>query len=279
MLLDAIMLDAIMFVGKTGPGSAIWQLHLFAFSIISAGGSGVRATVPLFIVSLVHQFDPEQVPLSGATEWLGYWWVCAVLGVMLLLEVLADTIPAVANALHVVLTPIYPMAGALAAYAPDYGGGTFTHLVMAAVGGGLAFAFHSGKSATRLGAHGGSGGVCTPLQSTAGTAGLMSVMLAVIFFVILSVFIAIVVACLAVYAVVVLREASHQRRFGIREATMTARAAMRFNRLIRRQPATPSTAATPPGTTLVDASQAARQEPLVEPAPVPGPGPNDVSCC
>jgi len=270
------MFDDTMIVGTTDGTSAIWELHKFAMATVLAGGSGIRATVPLFLVSLIHHFDPKHVPLSEATEWLGYWFVCVGLGLLLIVEVLADTIPAVDHALHAVLTPVYPIAGALAAASPDYGGGILTHLTMAGLGGGLAFIFHGGKSTSRAGARTVAGGWWTPLQSLAGTVGVAGVILAVIFLVILSIFIAVGVICLGVYIVLFVKEA-YRRRHSFRGTAMTAMAVNRFRRVLGRHPQQPSNEA--PGTSFQDvthASQAMRQQPLVAPAPDSRPEPNGV---
>lgn len=270
------MLDAAMFVGTATPEGALWQLHSFALATVLAGGAGIRATVPLFLLSLVHLLFPESVPLSGESEWLGYWFICAGLGILLIVEVLADTIPAVDHALHTVLTPVYPVAGALAAASPDYGGGVASHLVMAVCGAGLALIFHGGKSASRVGTTAAAGGVLTPLSSTAGTAGLISVVLAAMFLGVLCIIIALGVICLAVYIVLFVRRVSQERQFRMGDAGVVAIAAQRFRRLIRRQPEQTSSQAAPGGTSFADMGQALHQCPPQQPASAPRPEQNGV---
>jgi len=273
--------DAAMLVGTTDGTSAIWELHKFALATILAGGAGIRATVPLFIISLVHQIDPDQVPLSGATEWLGYWFICLGLGILLLVEILADTIPAVDHALHWLMTPVYPVAGALAAASPDYGGGFVSHAVMAVLGGSLAFVFHGGKTTARAGTTAASGGALTPVASTAGTVGLMFTILLAIFLTILSVFLAIGVICMAVYAICFVKEQVSRRNPTFRETGFAVVAANRFRRVLRRQPGQPSSEASGTsfpnlGQVSADAGQAMREQPFVEPASASRPEPNGV---
>jgi len=271
--LVGVMFAATLFVGTTDGTGAIWELHKFAMGTILAGSAGIRATVPLFLISLIHQFDAKDVPLDPATEWLGYWFICAGLGVLLIVEVLADTIPAVDHAVHAVLTPVYPIFGALAAASPNYVGGPVTHIIMAGMGAGLAFIFHGGKAASRVGARSVAGGVWTPLQSTAGTAVVMLVVLVAIFLAVVSIFIAVGVICLGVYIVFFLKEA-HRRRPTFRGTALAAVAVNRFRQATGRQPQQPSNEAA--GTSFADVGQAMRQQPLVEPAPASRPEPNGV---
>eukprot|EP00408_Alexandrium_pacificum_P024227 CAMPEP_0171205214 /NCGR_PEP_ID=MMETSP0790-20130122/26435_1 /TAXON_ID=2925 /ORGANISM="Alexandrium catenella, Strain OF101" /LENGTH=273 /DNA_ID=CAMNT_0011670727 /DNA_START=61 /DNA_END=882 /DNA_ORIENTATION=- len=207
---------------------ALWQFHAFALATVLSGSAGVRATLPLFLISLFHLISPESVPLSPETEWLGYWFICVSLLVLLVIEILADLIPAVDHALHTILTPIHPIAGAVAAAAPDYGGGYATHVPMAVVGAALALSAHGGKSVFRATATSTTGGALNPLASICGTVGTTIAILLSTFVAVLSIILAMVVVGLCIYSLRSLRRA--RERFDVRRAGLVAVAAARFRR-------------------------------------------------
>jgi len=244
-------------LGDAGSFGAIWQLHAFALSVVLGGGAGIRATVPLFIMSLVHLFSPDEVPLLPGTEWLGYWYICVGLGILLVLEILADMIPAVDNCLHTVLTPAYPVAGALAAAAPDYGGGLATHVPMAVVGAGLAFAVHGSKVAARVTSHASSGGIASPVVSGMGTVVLVITVVVAIFTTVLAIIFSVGFIALSVWGVRVLLRAREKRR--LRRAEAAVQAAVRVQQAAARAN---SGIATPSPLDAAEAGEA-REVPLV----------------
>jgi len=234
--------------------SAVWQFHYFALATVLAGGSGIRATLPLFLISLFHQLDPEKVPLSPETEWLGYWFICACLLVLLVLEIVADLVPAFDHALHTVLTPVHPVAGAIAAFAPNYGGGLATHVPMAAVGGSLALMAHGGKSLFRAHSTATTGGTLNPLASICGTLGVVTTIVLAIFVAFLSIILAMAVVAFCIYSCRMLRQTRQQ--LSVRGAALVAVASQRFRRGSRgARAASPEVRTAEPGE--------ARTQPLV----------------
>mmetsp|Transcript_37879 Transcript_37879/g.102549 ORF Transcript_37879/g.102549 Transcript_37879/m.102549 type:complete len:339 (-) Transcript_37879:37-1053(-) len=152
---------AMAAVGE-GPFCKWWH---FSVAMALSGAAGIRATLPVFLLSLLHQIEPEDFPLSDQVHWLRRPEICMLLGVVLLVEVLADQIPAVDHALHAILLPVHPLMGAAAAIAPDYCGGIYTRVPMALVGGSLASMVHSGKALARAGSSGSSCGMLNPVMS------------------------------------------------------------------------------------------------------------------
>lgn len=219
--------------------SSLLQLHSFALANVLAGGSGIRATVPMFLISVMHSISPESVPLVSSMQWLGHWYVCFGLGILLIVEIVADVIPAVDHVLHAVLTPMAPLAGALMALAPDYWGGAYTHVPMAIFGAGLAFAAHSGKAAFRAGSTATTGGTMNCFASLVGTIGLTFTIIISIFFAMMSIFLAICVVIACVYSAFFLKKAA--KRFF------------------------PSTTEKPPSTNEVVIGNTEHQPPIVEP--------------
>jgi hypothetical protein len=83
---------------------------LAAFGL--AGSAGLNAYVPLLVVSLVGRYTPWlklEPPWSALTD----GWVIAVLGVLVVVEFIADKVPAVNHANDAVQTFIRPAAGAI----------------------------------------------------------------------------------------------------------------------------------------------------------------------
>mmetsp|Transcript_29643 Transcript_29643/g.54595 ORF Transcript_29643/g.54595 Transcript_29643/m.54595 type:complete len:264 (+) Transcript_29643:1038-1829(+) len=138
--------------------------HIFAAAAL-AGGAGIRATAPLFLLSYFNLSDPKEYPLSKEASWLGHQEICIGLGALLLLEILADQIPAVDHALHAILTPAHPITGAVAAIAPNYCGGHVVRVPMAFLGASTALGVHAGKAILRGGSSGVSCGMLNPCLS------------------------------------------------------------------------------------------------------------------
>jgi hypothetical protein len=81
-----------------------------AFGLSSA--AGLNAYVPLLVVALLARFT-DLITLSPPWDTLESWWVIGVLAVLLLVEVVADKVPAVDTANDTIQTFIRPAAGAL----------------------------------------------------------------------------------------------------------------------------------------------------------------------
>lgn len=83
-----------------------------------AASAGLNAYIPLLMLGLGSRFtDLVQLPNNWA--WLGNEWVLGTLGVLLLLEIIADKIPGLDSVNDVVQTVVRPTAGGLA-----FGSGT-----------------------------------------------------------------------------------------------------------------------------------------------------------
>lgn len=83
-----------------------------------AASAGLNAYIPLLMLGLGSRFtDLVQLPNNWA--WLGNEWVLGVLGVLLVLEIIADKIPGLDSVNDIVQTVVRPTAGGLA-----FGSGT-----------------------------------------------------------------------------------------------------------------------------------------------------------
>lgn len=80
-----------------------------------SGSAGLNAYIPLLVVALAARFpvaDPL-IKLSAPYDLLTNWWVIGLLGVLLVIEMLVDKIPAVDSLNDVIQTIVRPVAGAI----------------------------------------------------------------------------------------------------------------------------------------------------------------------
>lgn len=78
-----------------------------------ATAAGLNAALPLIVLGALDRWT-GLVQLPPDWAWLSNGWVLAILGVLLLLEVVADKIPGVDHVNDVVQTVVRPTAGGLA---------------------------------------------------------------------------------------------------------------------------------------------------------------------
>ncbi len=81
-----------------------------AFGLSTA--AGLNAYIPLFLVALLSR-TTSLVTLSEPYTALSSWWVIGTLGVLMLIEILVDKIPALDTINDIVQTFIRPAAGAI----------------------------------------------------------------------------------------------------------------------------------------------------------------------
>ncbi|MGD9030481.1 MAG: DUF4126 domain-containing protein [Anaerolineae bacterium] len=81
-----------------------------AFGLSTA--AGLNAYIPLLIVAILARFT-ALITLNPPYDALSSWWVIGTLGVLLVLEILVDKIPAVDTVNDIIHTFIRPAAGAI----------------------------------------------------------------------------------------------------------------------------------------------------------------------
>jgi hypothetical protein len=86
------------------------------FGIISAFGlsasAGLNAYIPLFVVGVIAHYS-NWITLTSPYDALANPWMLIVLGLLLIVEMLADKIPAINHINDVIQTGIRPAAGAI----------------------------------------------------------------------------------------------------------------------------------------------------------------------
>ncbi len=90
------------------------QTLLGIFSAFGLSASaGLNAYIPLFVVGLLAHYT-DLIKLQSPWDTLSNPWILILLGVLLIIEMLADKVPAVNHVNDVIQTVVRPAAGAVA---------------------------------------------------------------------------------------------------------------------------------------------------------------------
>lgn len=140
-----------------------------------AAAAGLNAYIPLLVMGIAGRLDWIQLP--GGWTWLQNEWVMVVLGVLLVVEIVADKVPAVDSVNDWIQTVVRPASGGIvfaggigtstvAVDDPDsfFSSGAWIPVVIGIV---LALLVHLGKMAVRPVANLTTAGVAAPVLSTA----------------------------------------------------------------------------------------------------------------
>jgi len=128
-----------------------------------AAPAGVNAYIPLLAVALAERFG--WVHLGRPYDALGLWWVIAIIAVLLVVEVVADKVPAVDHVNDVVQTVVRPAAGGLLAVSAS-GQGTVSPVVLVVAGVLIAGGVHAVKASVRPVVNVSTAGAGAPVVST-----------------------------------------------------------------------------------------------------------------
>lgn len=154
-----------------------------------AAAAGLNAYIPLLVMGLAARFD--WIGLPHGWTWLSNEWVLVIIGVLLVVEIVADKVPAVDSVNDWIQTVVRPASGGIVfaggigteTVAVDDPGSFFASgaWVPIIIGIGLALIVHLAKMAVRPIANLGTAGVAAPVLSTAEDgASLLMVVLALV---------------------------------------------------------------------------------------------------
>jgi len=133
-----------------------------------AGSAGLNAYIPLLMVALAARLplDNPLIKLQAPYDLLGSWWAIGLIAVLLVIEIVADKIPAVDTVNDGIQTFIRPAAGAIL-FAGSANVITDVHPILA-LGAGLLVAggVHATKTAARPIVTVSTAGVGNPIVST-----------------------------------------------------------------------------------------------------------------
>ncbi len=182
-----------------------------------AVAAGLNAYIPLLVLGLAGRFLDFVVLPSGWT-WLENEWVLVILGVLLVIEIVADKVPVVDSVNDWIQTLVRPAAGGIA-----FGTGSATQTavisdpasffssnawVPVAVGVGLALATHLVKMAARPALNAVTAGAAAPIVSAAEDVSSVALSL---FALLIPVLVVIVIGGLIAAAVTLFRRARRKR--------------------------------------------------------------------
>jgi hypothetical protein len=140
-----------------------------------AAAAGLNASIPLLVMGIAARLDWIQLP--GGWTWLENEWVLAIIGLLLVIEIVADKVPAVDSVNDWIQTVVRPASGGIvfaggigtSTVAVDdpgtfFSSGAWLPIVIGIV---LALVVHLAKMAVRPIANLGTAGVAAPVLSTA----------------------------------------------------------------------------------------------------------------
>lgn len=140
-----------------------------------ATAAGLNAYIPMLMLGLLARFT-DVVNLPGGWSWLENGWVLTIVGVLLVIEIVADKVPALDSINDAVQTLVRPAAGGIV-----FGSGTAAETAAVAdpgefarsgqwipvvIGVVIALAVHLVKTAVRPAANVATAGMAAPVLST-----------------------------------------------------------------------------------------------------------------
>ncbi len=91
------------------------DLLLGVFSAFGLSASaGLNAYIPLLVVGVIGHYFPDTLTLNQPWDLIANPWILILLGVLVIIEMLADKVPAVNHINDLIQTIIRPVAGAIA---------------------------------------------------------------------------------------------------------------------------------------------------------------------
>ena len=132
--------------------------------IALAAPAGLNAYIPLLAVAVSERLG--WIQLREPFDILGEWWLIAIIAALLLVEIVADKVPAVDSVNDAIQTVVRPAAGGLLAVAAA-GAGEIHPVALVVVGVLMAGGVHAAKASARPALNAVTGGTAAPIASTA----------------------------------------------------------------------------------------------------------------
>ena len=164
-----------------------------------AAPAGVNAYIPLLAVASAERIG--WLHLDAPYDILGAWWVIAIIAVLLIVEVVADKVPAVDHVNDVIQTVVRPAAGGLLAVSAS-GHGSVSPVVLLVAGVLIAGGVHAVKASARPVVNASTAGAGAPVVSTLEDVGAVIVTVLALLVPVLA---AIVIIAVVVVALVTIR--------------------------------------------------------------------------
>ncbi|MBN1629706.1 MAG: DUF4126 domain-containing protein [Thermoleophilia bacterium] len=149
--------------------------------------AGLNAYIPLLAVALAQRFS--WLELREPFDVLGSWWMIVIIAVLLVVEIVADKVPAVDHVNDIVQSVIRPAAGGVVAVAGSGSTSEVSPWVLVLMGVLFAGGIHAAKATTRVVVNASTGGIGAPAASVAEDTGAIALSAAAIALPILVVFV------------------------------------------------------------------------------------------
>ena len=91
------------------------EMLLGIFSAFGLSASaGLNAYIPLLVIGVIAHYFPSTLSLSQPFDLLANPWILILLGILVIIEMVADKVPAVNHINDLIQTIVRPVAGAIA---------------------------------------------------------------------------------------------------------------------------------------------------------------------
>jgi Domain of unknown function (DUF4126) len=91
------------------------EMLLGVFSAFGLSASaGLNAYIPLLVVGVIAHYFPKTLTLNQPWDLIANPWILILLGVLVIIEMIADKVPAVNHVNDLIQTFVRPVAGAIA---------------------------------------------------------------------------------------------------------------------------------------------------------------------
>ena len=91
------------------------EMLLGVFSAFGLSASaGLNAYIPLLVVGVIAHYFPNTLALNTPWDLIANPWILILLGILVIIEMLADKVPAVNHINDLIQTVVRPAAGAIA---------------------------------------------------------------------------------------------------------------------------------------------------------------------
>src|SRR3990172_7122040 len=91
------------------------ELLLGVFSAFGLSASaGLNAYIPLLAIGVIAHYFPNTLTLNQPFDLLANPWILILLGILVIIEMVADKVPAVNHVNDLIQTVVRPVAGAIA---------------------------------------------------------------------------------------------------------------------------------------------------------------------
>jgi len=91
------------------------EMLLGIFSAFGLSASaGLNAYIPLLVVGVIAHYFPDTLKLNQPWDLIANPWILILLGVLVIIEMVADKVPAVNHINDIIQTVVRPAAGAIA---------------------------------------------------------------------------------------------------------------------------------------------------------------------